>query len=100
MNRCYVTYEPASNCKNENVYCHCVKCGKCGRTFNEYGFMVGKGRAKLDWLELEKQLDELLEQREQIRADLYSITIRINNLRKKFDNKKYRNKQKLKVLKE
>ena len=38
-----IDYIPAKECKNPDVWYTCHKCGKCGRVFNEYGFMVDDG---------------------------------------------------------
>lgn len=35
-------YYTAVECKNPDVYCTCLKCGKCGRKFDR-GFMVDDG---------------------------------------------------------
>ena len=36
-------YIPARECKNVECWVNCLKCGKCGRKFNEYGFMTDSG---------------------------------------------------------
>ncbi len=38
----FADYDPATECKNPNVYCICLKCGMCGRKF-DCGFMVDDG---------------------------------------------------------
>ena len=42
MNSIIIDYIPADQCKNDNVWFTCLKCGKCGRKF-EYGFLVDDG---------------------------------------------------------
>ena len=37
-----IDYELAKECKNEDAWCVCRKCGKCGRKFED-GFMVDAG---------------------------------------------------------
>lgn len=37
-----VDYISAKECK-EFTYGICYKCGKCGRKFNEYGYMIDDG---------------------------------------------------------
>lgn len=37
-----VDYYAAAECKNPDMYCTCLKCGKCGRKF-DCGFMVDDG---------------------------------------------------------
>lgn len=37
-----IDYIPAKECKNPKVWFNCLKCGKCGRVF-EQGFMVDSG---------------------------------------------------------
>ena len=41
-----IDYTPAQECKNEDVFYICHKCGKCGRKF-ENGFMIDDGRTTL-----------------------------------------------------
>lgn len=36
-------YIPAKECKNKKVWYTCLKCGRCGRVFNEFGVMVNDG---------------------------------------------------------
>lgn len=40
-------YILAKECKNPEVWYTCLKCGKCGRVFNEYGFMIDTGGTHL-----------------------------------------------------
>lgn len=37
-----IDYIPAKECKNQEAWFTCHKCGKCGRVF-EYGIMVDDG---------------------------------------------------------
>ena len=37
-----IDYEVAVECKNKNAWFICLKCGKCGRVF-ENGFMIDDG---------------------------------------------------------
>ena len=45
----FIDYVPAKECKNqEQTYgCICVKCGKCGRVFDN-GIMVDEGVTTID----------------------------------------------------
>lgn len=36
----FADYAPNENCCNEEVMCMCHKCGKCGRKFNDNGFLI------------------------------------------------------------
>ena len=36
-------YILAKECKNEEAFFTCLKCGECGRVFNEYGVMTDDG---------------------------------------------------------
>lgn len=38
----FVDYYAVVECENPEVYCTCLKCGKCGRKF-DHGFMVDDG---------------------------------------------------------
>lgn len=38
-----VDYIPAKECKNKETWYVCLKCGECGRVFNEYGVMIDDG---------------------------------------------------------
>lgn len=38
----FIDYVPANECKNEDVIYSCLKCGECGRKF-ENGIMVDDG---------------------------------------------------------
>lgn len=37
--RFFADYAPADDCQNDDVYCICLKCGKCGRKFGEHGIL-------------------------------------------------------------
>ena len=37
-----IDYIPADQCKNDDVWFTCYKCGKCGRKFED-GFLVDDG---------------------------------------------------------
>lgn len=37
-----IDYVPAQECKNDDVFYTCHKCGKCGRKF-EYGYLIDEG---------------------------------------------------------
>lgn len=38
-----VDYIPAKECKNKKCWYTCLKCGKCGRKFNDFGYMTDDG---------------------------------------------------------
>ena len=38
-----IDYIPCEECVNEDIWYICQKCGKCGRVFDEYGFMTDDG---------------------------------------------------------
>lgn len=38
-----IDYIPAKECKNDDVFYTCLKCGECGRVFDEHGNMVDEG---------------------------------------------------------
>lgn len=42
-----VDYIIAKECKNENVWCTCYKCGKCGRVF-ENGYLIDDGGTTIE----------------------------------------------------
>lgn len=42
MSNIMIDYIPADQCKNDNVWFTCYKCGKCGRKFED-GFLVDDG---------------------------------------------------------
>lgn len=42
MNSIIIDYIPADQCKNDDVWFTCHKCGKCGRKFED-GFLVDDG---------------------------------------------------------
>lgn len=42
-----VEYIISKECKNEEVWCTCYKCGKCGRVFED-GFMINEGGTTVD----------------------------------------------------
>ena len=33
----FIDYAPCESCNNPDVFMTCVKCGECGREFNDYG---------------------------------------------------------------
>ena len=39
----WIDYFPADECVNEDGYCTCLKCGRCGRIFDDHGFMIDEG---------------------------------------------------------
>ena len=42
-----VEYIISKECKNEEVWCTCYKCDKCGRVF-ENGFLIDEGTTTVD----------------------------------------------------
>ena len=38
-----IDYTPAQECKNDEVWFTCHKCGRCGRVFDEDGIMTDSG---------------------------------------------------------
>lgn len=48
-----VDYTVAKECKENTMYI-CYKCGKCGRVFDEYGFMIDDGGTTV-WEEWEDE---------------------------------------------
>lgn len=38
-----IDYGKAKECNNPDTYYTCLKCGKCGRKFNEFGMMIDTG---------------------------------------------------------
>lgn len=42
-----IDYILAKECQNENAYYICLKCGKCGRKFED-GFMYDEGGTTID----------------------------------------------------
>ena len=46
-NRMIVEYIIAKECKNEEVWCTCYKCGKCGRVF-ENGLLIEEGGTTIE----------------------------------------------------
>ena len=47
-----VEYIISKECKNEEVWCTCYKCDKCGRVFED-GFMIDEGGTTVDKEEVE-----------------------------------------------
>lgn len=39
----FVDYIKAKECKSEDAYYICYKCGKCGRKFDDQGIMTDDG---------------------------------------------------------
>lgn len=52
-----IEYTLAKECKNEDVWYACYKCGKCGRVF-ENGFMVNNGGITIEEEEISKKRSE------------------------------------------
>lgn len=50
-----IEYTLAKECKNENAWYTCCKCGKCGRVFVD-GFMVDDGGTTIE--EEHDEIDE------------------------------------------
>lgn len=51
----FIDYAPADNCNNEWSYgCVCVKCGKCGRKF-ENGILISDKKTYTTHLESDKK---------------------------------------------
>ena len=42
-----VEYIISKECKNEEVWCTCYKCGKCERVFED-GLLIDEGSATID----------------------------------------------------
>ena len=42
-----IDYILAKECQNEETYYTCLKCGKCGRRFED-GFMINEGGTTID----------------------------------------------------
>ena len=43
----FVDYYVAVECVNPDIYCTCLKCGKCGRKF-DHGIMTDDGGTHID----------------------------------------------------
>lgn len=43
----FIDYVPAKECKNEDVWYTCHKCGKCGRIFDG-GYLIDEGGTHID----------------------------------------------------
>lgn len=41
-------YIKAKECKNDNAFYICHKCGKCGRRFNPFGLMIDDGGTSVE----------------------------------------------------
>ena len=49
MGKVHIDYMVAKECKNpESYFAVCVKCGQCGRKFDENGIMVDDGGTTTD----------------------------------------------------
>lgn len=42
-----VDYTISKECKNEEVWCTCYKCGKCGRVFKD-GLLIDEGGTTIE----------------------------------------------------
>ena len=49
MGKVHIDYMVAKECKNpESYFAVCVKCGQCGRKFDEHGIMTDDGGTTTD----------------------------------------------------